>query len=84
MQVKDWRKELGITQRELAEASELDLRWIQKIESGEISMANITMKKCIQLIKGICDLSENKGIDDDFIKTRNAYVWLNDLIGESR
>ena len=47
MQVKELRQEIGVTQKKLAETSGLDLRWIQKIESGEISMDDIE----IQIVK---------------------------------
>lgn len=45
MQVKELRQEIGVTQKRLAETSGLDLRWIQKVESGEINMDNITVKR---------------------------------------
>ena len=47
MRVKELRQEIGVTQKKLAETSGLDLRWIQKIESGEISMDDIE----IQIVK---------------------------------
>lgn len=33
--VKEWRQGLGVTQKALAEASGLDIRWIQKLEVGD-------------------------------------------------
>lgn len=45
MQVKELRQEIGVTQKRLAETSGLDFRWIQKVESGEINMENITVKR---------------------------------------
>ena len=45
MQVKELRQEIGVTQKRLAETSELDFRWIQKVESGVINMENITVKR---------------------------------------
>ena len=38
--IKEWRQEFGITQRALAKAkaSGLDVRWIQKVEAGDIDI----------------------------------------------
>lgn len=35
VKVKEWRQGLGVTQKALAEASGLDIRWIQKLEVGD-------------------------------------------------
>lgn len=84
IQIKEWRKESGITQKQLAEASGLDLRWIQKLESGEISIENITVKKFIQLIKGMCDISESVGSSASLDKAKDAYVWMSTMLAGSR
>ena len=55
------RNELGATQKELAAFSDLDIRWIQKLESGEINMENVTVKKFLQLLKGLDELTQGKG-----------------------
>ena len=44
LKLKQMRSELGVTQKELAAAANLDIRWIQKVESGEIRIENITVK----------------------------------------
>ena len=58
VKVKEWRQGLGVTQKALAEASGLDIRWIQKLEVGDIDIQNITVKGFSLLMKGISDLSQ--------------------------
>lgn len=57
VKVKEWRQGLGVTQKALAEASGLDIRWIQKLEVGDIDIQNITVKRFSLLMKGISNLS---------------------------
>ena len=56
--IKEWRQEYGVTQQALADASGLDVRWIQKVEAGDINIQNVTVKRFALLIKGISSLSE--------------------------
>lgn len=56
--IKEWRQEFGITQQALARASGLDVRWIQKVEAGDINIKNVTVKRFALLMKGISSLSE--------------------------
>ena len=46
VKIKEWRHGLGITQKALADAAGLDLRWVQKLEAGDIDIQNITVKRC--------------------------------------
>ena len=55
--IKEWRQEYGVTQQALANASGLDVRWIQKVEAGDINIQNVTVKRFALLIKGISSLS---------------------------
>jgi len=85
MQIKQWRKNNGLTQRNLADASKLDVRWIQKLEAGEISIENVTVKKFSMLVKGICDLSNQQPPDTETKQIREISQWLEDLLqNESR
>ena len=84
MQIKEWRIKNGITQKELAEVSGLGLRWIQKVESGEISIENITVKKFVQLMKGIYVISEYHECESVFEVTRDAYSCMSSLLEEVR
>jgi DNA-binding XRE family transcriptional regulator len=47
------RLELGLTQKQLAEKSGINIRQIQKIESGEVSIRNITLANAIALAKAL-------------------------------
>ena len=51
--IKEWRQEYGVTQQALANASGLDVRWIQKVEAGDINIQNVTVKRFALLIKGM-------------------------------
>lgn len=42
--VKTYRKKQGLTQADLANRAELNIRQIQKIENGEVKTENITLK----------------------------------------
>ena len=58
VKIKEWRQGLGATQKALADASGLDIRWIQKLEAGDIDIQNVTVKRFSLLMKGISDLSQ--------------------------
>lgn len=58
VKVKEWRQGLGVTQKALAEASGLDIRWVQKLEAGDIDIQNVTVKRFSLLLKGISKLSQ--------------------------
>lgn len=56
--IKEWRQEYGITQQAFAKASGLDVRWIQKVEAGDVDIKNVTVKSFTLLMKGISNLME--------------------------
>lgn len=49
MKIKDLRKAAGLTQQKLADKSGLNIRQIQKIESGEIDPGNMTARNIFAL-----------------------------------
>ena len=65
IKVKALRQALGVTQKELAEASDVDLRWIQKLESGEINIENITVLKFSKLLNGFSRLADSDFFEND-------------------
>lgn len=53
------RSVMGITQKELAEKSGVNIRQIQKYESGEYDIANMTLKNAIALAKALeCEVKD--------------------------
>lgn len=42
--IKTYRKKQGLTQTDLANRAELNIRQIQKIENGETQTENVTLK----------------------------------------
>mgnify|MGYP003380620116 CR=1 FL=1 len=57
--VKRLRKALGITQRELAEKTGINLRQIQKYESGEYDTGNMTLKNAIAFAEALgCNVKD--------------------------
>ena len=57
--VKRLRKALGITQRELAENTVINLRQIQKYESGEYDTGNMTLKNAVAFAEALgCDAKD--------------------------
>ena len=47
------RKEKGLTQKQLAEAAGMNIRQIQRLESGEIKFANITILTAVYFAKAL-------------------------------
>lgn len=57
--IKERRLELGLTQAQLAQAAGINLRQIQKIESGEIRLDNITLANAARLAAALgCSIEE--------------------------
>lgn len=53
--VREYRKKQGLTQTDLASRAKLNIRQLQKIESGEAKTENITLKT-IQAIAQALDV----------------------------
>lgn len=84
--IKEWRQEFGVTQQALATASGLDVRWIQKVESGDISIQNVTVKRFALLMKGISNLSEQANstckMQTQVEKINGTYKMVAELLKE--
>ena len=65
MTIKEMRKNKGMTQRELAEEIGVNIRWIQKLEAGEIKLENITFLNAIKLITALTPYDDEKQIARD-------------------
>jgi transcriptional regulator with XRE-family HTH domain len=77
--VKKMRSDLGVTQKELAQASNLDIRWIQKVESGEINLENITVKKFFLLAKGVTSLAPRKNNNQKVESICDIYLQMKNI-----
>lgn len=60
MNVKEMRKNRGLTQKQLAEQIGVNIRWVQKLESGEIKLENITFLNAIKLIRALTPYDDEK------------------------
>ena len=62
MEVKELRKRQGLTQKQLAEQIGVNIRWVQKLEAGEIKLENITSLNAIKLIRALTPYDDEKQI----------------------
>ena len=74
------RKEHCITQKQLAEASGLNVRWIQKLESGQINIENVTLLNIVRLLKGLNKLCTSTAVQEDYGSLISAYVVVRELL----
>lgn len=68
MNVKEMRKNRGLTQKQLAEQIGVNIRWVQKLEGGEIKLENITFLNAIKLIRALTPY------DDEEQFAREMYI----------
>ena len=62
MEVKELRKRQGLTQKQLAEQIGVNIRWVQKLEAGEIKLENITFLNASKLIRALTPYDDEKQI----------------------
>lgn len=65
MNIKEMRKEKGLTQKQLAEQIGVNIRWVQKLEAGEIKLENITFLNAAKLIMTLTPFDDEKQIARD-------------------
>lgn len=80
MNVAEIRKERGMTQKGLAEKTGTSVRWIQKLEKGEIDIHNISFLNGIRLL-----LALNEGETDEVMKDmddciRSTYCMMKGIL----
>lgn len=57
--IKELRMQLNLTQQQLADKSNINIRQIQRIESGDSNIENITLKNAIFLAKALkCNVED--------------------------
>lgn len=70
MDIKAMRKEKGLTQKQLAEQIGTNVRWVQKLEAGDIKIENITFLRAVKLIKALTPY------DDEARIARDMYIIM--------
>lgn len=59
MGIKEIRKRQGLTQKALAEKAGINIRQIQKYESGEYDIGNMTLKNAISISDALkCEIRD--------------------------
>ena len=53
MTLKEARRAAGLTQAALASAAGVNIRQIQKLESGELAVRNMTLKNSVAIAKAL-------------------------------
>ncbi len=77
MEIKEMRKQRGLTQKQLAEQIGVNPRWVQKLESGEIKLENITFINAIKLIRALTPYDDEKQI------ARDLYIIAHRILREN-
>lgn len=80
MSLKDERKNIGLTQQQLADKAGVNIRWIQKIESGEINLENITVANAFRLISALYSDTEDPDLYGCFASARTCYFMIRELL----
>lgn len=59
MKIKEIRKSQGLTQKALAEKANINIRQIQKYESGEYDIGNMTLKNAVSIADALkCEIKD--------------------------
>jgi len=81
--IADFRKAKGLTQEELAEKCNLNVRTLQRIESAEVTPRAYNVRMIFEALEISCDHSLNpsgRGIKDLFFKWLEQFqIWFFDL-----
>lgn len=82
MNVAEIRKERGMTQKQLADKTGTSVRWVQKLEKGEIDIQNISFLNGIRLL-----LALNEGETDEVMKDfdgciRSTYCMMKGILND--
>ena len=70
MNIKEMRKDKGLTQKQLAEQIGVNIRWVQKLEAGDTKLENITFLNAIKLIRDLTPYDDEKQL------AREMYIIL--------
>ena len=76
MNIKEMRKDKGLTQKQLAEQIGVNIRWVQKLEAGDTKLENITFLNAIKLIRALTPYDEKQ-------RAREMYIILKRTLQEN-
>ena len=76
MTIAEIRKSRGLTQKQLAEKIGVNVRWVQKLEKGEINIENISFLNGIKLLLALGEGEEDPVIAESYGFARTAYIML--------
>ena len=77
MNIKEMRKDKGLTQKQLAEQIGVNIRWVQKLEAGDTKLENITFLNAIKLIRALTPYDDEKQL------AREMYIILKRTLQEN-
>lgn len=77
MNIKEMRKNKGLTQKQLAEQIGVNIRWVQKLEAGDTKLENITFLNAIKLIRALTPYDDEKQL------AREMYIILKRTLQEN-
>ena len=77
MEIKEIRKQRGLTQKQLADQIGVSPRWVQKLEAGGIKLENITFINANKLIRALTPYDDEKQI------ARDLYVIARRMLREN-
>lgn len=74
MKISGFRKEKGLTQEQLSEKSRINIRTIQRIETGEVTPRINTLKIILEVLGK--DFEEINGLKDHFVVEKPGIIQL--------
>jgi transcriptional regulator with XRE-family HTH domain len=75
--IQEWRKAKGLTQEELVERCNINVRTIQRIEAGEVTPRSYTVKAILEVLEVNSDDIKTVAIEEEnLIKGTETSSWL--------
>jgi transcriptional regulator with XRE-family HTH domain len=75
--IQEWRKAKGLTQEELVERCNINVRTIQRIEAGEVTPRSYTVKAILEVLEVNSDDIKTVAVEEeDQIKGTEINSWL--------
>lgn len=75
--ILEWRKAKGLTQEELVERCNINVRTIQRIEAGEVTPRSYTVKAILEVLEVKVDEIEKIQLEKEVIHTTDSFnSWM--------